>query len=372
MGSHRFNEKMKKKLIISSYDDMSNPYYAGGGALAVHQTAKGLLNDFDVTVITGNYPGAENHKRDGVIYKRIGPQRGGPKLGQLFYQFLLPVELRRQRFDLWIESFTPPFSTAMLPLFTRKPVVGLVHMLSGEDMRRKYLLPFHLIEALGLKTYHHFIAPSDVIKQQIAHHNRKATITTISSGYEPLSLSQTQKKHLLFIGRIEMDQKGIDLLLKAYKEVATTISYPLVIAGGGEAKQIAMLQQMIADYHLEEKVQLVGRVSGEKKAKLFSQAKAVIVPSRFETFSITSLEALGSGVPLITFAIPGLSWIPKDAHLTVPAFSVSELAKAMQIIVNDREVAQKLSRAGKRYAKDYEWDAVTQKYATLLKGMVRS
>src|SRR4051812_43402090 len=97
-----------KKVIISSYDDLKNPYYAGGGAYAVHEVAKRLAQKYHVEVLTSSYPQAKDEKVNDVSYKRIGVPRFGPYLGQLIFQARLPFYARTLDYDLWIENFTPP------------------------------------------------------------------------------------------------------------------------------------------------------------------------------------------------------------------------------------------------------------------------
>ena len=160
-----------KKIIISNYDDVKNPFYGGGGAYAIHELAKRLSSDFDVTVVTAKYPHSKNEIMDGVWYERIGISNAGPKIGQFIFYFLLFFYFKFKKFDLWMENFTPPFSTNFLQLFTKKPVVGLVYMLVGEDMKRKYKLPFDLIEKIGIKTYKYFITPTEFAKKKILQIN---------------------------------------------------------------------------------------------------------------------------------------------------------------------------------------------------------
>ncbi|MBX7180163.1 MAG: glycosyltransferase, partial [Saprospiraceae bacterium] len=122
-----------------NYDDIKNPYYGGGGALAVHEVAKRLAaRQHEVLVLTGKYPGCKDEIIDGVQYKRIGFHLLDARVGQLAFHFSLPWYAARLQYDIWVESFTPPFSTALLPLFTNKPVVGLTHLLGGKAMKLKY------------------------------------------------------------------------------------------------------------------------------------------------------------------------------------------------------------------------------------------
>jgi hypothetical protein len=108
--------QMKKSIIFSSYDDRRNPWYAGGGALAIHEVAKSLVQEYDIRVITGMYPGAKQEETiDGVVYQRIGLAFLGPQLGQLAYSLALLWQACSLHYDLWFDSFTPPFGVSLIP-----------------------------------------------------------------------------------------------------------------------------------------------------------------------------------------------------------------------------------------------------------------
>jgi glycosyltransferase involved in cell wall biosynthesis len=348
----------KKKIVISLYDDLNNPYYAGGGARVVHALARRLTATYDVVVLTGNYKGSRNSELDGVSYKRIGPDFLGPKLGQLAFQLALLVHVHKQSYDLWIESFTPPFSTSFLPLFTRKPVIGLVQMLSSEDMQRKYKLPFHHIERIGLKQYSHFIVFTDENKKKLQAINKKATYFLHPLGIDTLpgTSSKVQGDHILYLGRIEFDQKGLDLLLEAYHALEDTITTPLVIAGSGNKKDEGKLRQLIKQYHLEKRIVLAGKVSGKEKDALLRKSAVVVIPSRFDSYVLVALEAMAYGKPLVGFAIPGLSWIPKTCIVKVPPFDTAKLAAAIGRVLGDTKLRVTVHNDGRLLSQNYLWD----------------
>lgn len=266
----------KIQIIISNYDDIQNPYYGGGGAFAVHEVAKRLARRFTVTVLTGNYFSAKKSEViDGIAYRRIGLSFVGPKLGQLLFHLALVWHVRRRSFDCWIESFTPPTSTSLLPLFTDKPVIGLVHMLAGEDMRRKYFLPFDKLETWGLQMYTQCIVTSELFRQKIIEKNPKIHVVVIPNGVNTPSLvsQDSTREYVLFLGRIEVDQKGLDLLLRAYSLARETIRIPLVIAGTGTENEMKKLHKLISGLGLEGSVQLVGKINGDSaKKELFQKA----------------------------------------------------------------------------------------------------
>jgi len=357
----------KQKIIISNYDDTKNPYYGGGGASAIHEVAKRLVDEHDVVVITGKFPGGSDEMIDGVVYKRVGLSFSGPKLSQLIFHFVLPFYAITQDFDLWIESFTPPFSTSFLPFFAKKPVIALVHMLTAEDMRRKYRFPFHLIENLGLSIYQHFIVMTQKTKEKIKLVNKDANIKVIPNGvYLPKKKKRVNKEHILFIGRIEVNQKGLDLLLRAYKRVCSNKIPKLLIAGSGAQREVNLLSRFITDLSLESSVKYIGRVSGVKKSEIFEKALFVVIPSRFEEFSVVALEAASYGLPIVSFNIEGLSWIPNELCVKAPPFNTSELSKKITELAQNKKLRNRLKIKARKFAKGYDWDSIGKQYEEMI------
>jgi phosphatidyl-myo-inositol alpha-mannosyltransferase len=365
---------MKPKIIISNYDDIHNPYYGGGGSSAVHEIAKRLNIFYDITVITGRYKRSKNEIHDGIYYKRIGWKYAGPYLGQLIFHFLLPFYVTFMEYDIWIESFTPPFSTTLLPLFTSRPVVGLAHMLSGEDMQRKYRLPFKLAETIGLKVYQYFIVTTLFMKNKVLGINKNAKVEILENGIDKSLLNNKRiavsPKHILYLGRIEINQKGLDILIESYKSICRKIKYPLIIAGSGTDSEEFKLRQLIDKSGLANKIHFVGRVEGEIKNHLLQDSLCLVMPSRFESFGIVVLEAFAFGVPVVTFSIPSLSWIPDTCSFKVHPYSASELAEKLYFTGKHPDVCRFRGSNGKKFAKNYDWDVIAEKYRVFLNSIL--
>ncbi len=366
-------KKRKKTIIFSSYDDVNNPYYAGGGARAIHEVAKQLAAHYKVIVYTGNYPEAKNAVIDSVQYKRLGPAMFGPKLGQLFFHLILPFIVRKETFDVWIESFTPPFSTSALQKYTSRPVIGLAHMLSSEDMRRKYKLPFHLIERQGLLTYNNFITITPQTKKAISKHNKNANFFVIPNGVEVKHINPAKDKtnnYILFLGRIEVDQKGLDLLLDSYAQISEKTKTKLVIAGSGTKHEVEMLKKIIKERDLEEYVELKGRVEGKVKEDLLLNATMIVVPSRYETFGNVVLEAMSFNKPVIGFAINGLEWVPEDCMIKVKKFDTKQMAKQLLTALRDKRKLQKMQKAAHQTVKKYSWKITATAYQQAIESII--
>lgn len=359
---------MKKRIIISSYDDLKNPFYGGGGAHVIHEIAKRLSQKYSLTVITSSYPGSKSRAViDGVRYKRVGLWDSHPKLGQIGFSILLPFVAAKESYKVWVESVTPPFSSSLLPLFSKGKVISLIHMLAAEDMKRKYKLPFHIIQNLGLSLYRRFIVMSEINKEKILAVNPKADVSVIPNGISmPKNSRINANKHILFIGRIEWNQKGLDLLLLSYSKAK--LSKPLVIAGSGTENEMKKLKDTIKSLKLEKKVRLVGRVENTEKETLFREALCVVMSSRFETFPVVALEAMSYKKPLICFDIDGTKWIPEDAALKVPAYDVGKLVTALKRFSTNSKSRNDYAAKGSKFVKKFSWDSIVKKYIEVIEG----
>ncbi len=364
-----------RKIIFSNYDDLKNPYYGGGGARAIHEVARRLAARHHVRVVTGSYPGAQDEMADSVSYVRMGGRRVGPKAGQLLFQFLLPARVRRESFDVWVESLTPPFSTGCLQLFTRQPVIALTQVMAGKAMSRKYRLPFAAMERGGLKTYRFAIALSQYLKGELLRANPKLRVAVIPNGIERSQIVapvEKEERHILFLGRLDVEQKGLDLLLDAVKSVEDELPVPLLIAGSGAARDEAFVARRIAELGLEGKVQPLGRVEGARKQELLRQALFLAMPSRFEASPLVAVEAFCAQLPVVLFAIPELAELPDSCCLKVPSMDAASLGQAMLRLARDKEQRRAMGRAGKDYAWRFDWDDLTTKYEDFFETALKS
>lgn len=112
---------------------------------------------------------------------------------------------------------------------------------------------------------------------------------------------------LLFLGRIDVTQKALDVMLEAFaKRVRAGSEAVLVLAGPSEGGDHARLQSLVAEFGLSGRVLFTGLVSGNEKLELLRDADVFLMPSRYEGLSIALLEAMASGLPIVLSARCGL------------------------------------------------------------------
>jgi glycosyltransferase involved in cell wall biosynthesis/O-antigen/teichoic acid export membrane protein len=353
------------RILHLGFEDHKRPG-SGGGALRTHEVNRRLAREHDVTVLTTSWPGCEDRVDDGVQYVHIGRSWGYS--GSIFTYFLaLPVAVWRHRHDvdLVVEDFAAPISSALSPLWSPRPVVAMVQWLNAREKSSQYKLPFFLVEMLGLRLHRHFIAVSEDLAATIRRRAPHAEVWVVPNGVdlEELPYVPEPSGDIVYLGRIEFAQKGIDLLIDAFARVAAAIPSNLKVAGAGPDEPA--LRRMVAERGLNDRVELVGPVHGEEKSRLLSSASLVAMPSRFETFGIVAIEAQAAGTPVIAFDIPCLrEVVPSASGVLVPPFDVDWFARELIRLLAEPASVATMGRAGQRFASRYDWDAIALEQET--------
>ena len=351
------------KIAFLDFDDIKNPLLGAGQAKATLEVGKRLVSrGHKVEIISSKYPGYEDRFEEGMLYKHIGLGSSNIRLNNVAYIFSLPSEVKKITADLLVECFTAPVSTLFTPLWTKIPVVVIPTSFAADHFSRVYHLPFQLVERVGLKLYKYHLPYSSYLDNKMKKFNKTVVSKIFPEGVgeEYFRIPRKTPKHILYLGRLEIAQKGLDLLLQAYALSASHIALPLIIAGNGpdEGKVEVLVKQL----GLERQVTLIGPTFGEKKKQVMSEALFVAFPSRFEGFSLFALEALAAGLPLVAFDIPGISWTPERATFKAECFDTQEYAKLLVKAASDPNALQVMGTYAREYARQFTWDAVVKEY----------
>jgi glycosyltransferase involved in cell wall biosynthesis len=181
-----------------------------------------------------------------------------------------------------------------------------------------------------------------------------ARITVAPPGTDRAAARAVKAGHtvrLLSIGSI-VPRKGYDVLIAALAAIAD-LPWRLTIAGDRtrNVDAAARLDADIARYKLGDRIDVLGAVSDEKIAELYSQSDVFVLASRFEGYGMVYAEALARGLPVIGTtggAIP--ETVPKDAGILVPPDDAAALAKALREIVTSSEKRESLAAAARASA----------------------
>ena len=133
-------------------------------------------------------------------------------------------------------------------------------------------------------------------------YNRNIHVVRLGIDAEGIALKSSWKrtKQILFLSRVHV-KKGINFLIEAASILRDELQgYKIIVAGEGDADYVSTLKQQIADNGLQDIVQLIGGVYGDKKWQLFQTSDFFVLPTYSENFGLAIAEALASGTPVIT------------------------------------------------------------------------
>ena len=353
-------------VLHLAFEDHRRPG-SGGGAYRTHEVARRMAERHDMTVVTTTWRGARDRVEDGVRYVHVGLP-GGYLVEVVSYFLCLPFVLRRLEADVVVEDFAAPMSSALVPLYERRrPVVALVQWLNAEEKSAQYHLPLHLVQRWGVRLHTRFIAVSEDIATRLRRGNPTAEVSVVPNGVDRVAFDIDEPKgaDVVFLGRLEVAQKGIDLLVQAVDRVRDRLPGRVLLLGDGPDR--AEVEAMIARAGLGDVMVLLGRKSGVDRLRLLSAARLTVMPSRFETFGIVAVESHAVGTPVLAFDIDCLrAVVPDGTGRLVPAFDVAALAEALAEMAGDPAGAGEAGQRGRDFARRFDWDLVAAQQEALL------
>jgi glycosyltransferase involved in cell wall biosynthesis len=132
----------------------------------------------------------------------------------------------------------------------------------------------------------------------------------------------------------------------------------LTVAGSGPC--LPKLEQLVQTLDLRESVRFTGRIDNDRIADLYRDADLLLNPSLADNMPISLLEAMASGVPIVTTNVGGIPHLVTDARtaLLVPPRDPAAMAAAALRVFADDGLARALASAGIESAASYTWEQV--------------
>jgi len=157
-------------------------------------------------------------------------------------------------------------------------------------------------------------------------------------------------KRALFMGDFS-ESKGITTLVRAASDVVDELSDVRFVLCGGRRQEIA---ETIADWGMEDSVEIKGFVSGREKSDMFREADLFVLPSLGEGLPVVILEALSSGLPIITTPVGGIPDIIKDYQngLFIEPGDSKALAENIIFLLKNDDVRERIGENNRKKALD--------------------
>lgn len=168
--------------------------------------------------------------------------------------------------------------------------------------------------------------------------------------------------NVLFAGRL-IERKGVGYLLEALVRLALKYSrIRLVVAGDGPLKH--WCENFVREHQLASRVIFLGFVPHSDIARVYQESHVFVLPSLNEAHGNVALEALASGLPIITTKT-GASELIDGNGIVVAKRSVSDIACAIERIMTDGDLRLKMAARSRELAKEYSWSDTARQYHRL-------
>jgi glycosyltransferase involved in cell wall biosynthesis len=171
--------------------------------------------------------------------------------------------------------------------------------------------------------------------------------------------------HLIVTRNLE-DIYDIPTALHAF--VAVRAKFPgttLTVAGSGPRQaDLALLAEQLG---IAADVTFTGRIDNERIASLYRSADVLLNPSRVDNMPNSLLEAMASGVPIVTTDVGGIPYMVRqdETALLVPPGNSSAMAACVSSILTDDALARRLKEGGLDAVKAYTWPRVRRELAAV-------
>jgi glycosyltransferase involved in cell wall biosynthesis len=165
---------------------------------------------------------------------------------------------------------------------------------------------------------------------------------------------------ILYVGGLKSHKnipvllRGFALLRREMKEVELAFVGETFADQPGLVKQAAALE--ILPY-----IHDVGRVDTRSLRLAYSAADALVLPSLYEGFGFTPLEAMACGTPAVVSDAGSIPEVVGDAALVYPAREAESLASALKAVLTDENARNTLIARGFERARSFTWDACARK-----------
>lgn len=332
------------------------PDHPIGGELAVYEIAKRLKErGIEVTVLTTGNPKIKEY--EGIPTIRIPVHR-------YMMNFAVPFILKYARKCDLIQTnnYNACFPSWVAAKLLKKPVVCIVHGMYGNgwiEMRGKFFGNISkLVEKFQIiPSYDKVIFLSEYARREGVKQGVKLERTEVlRPGLLKKVKYKKRKKEpfVLFVGRIAK-QKGIDYLISAAKKLPE-VKF-VVVGKGEEERRIKRINP--------KNVELLGFVSDEKLAELYSKALVFCLPSVGEGFGFVLLEAMTSGCAIV-------STVPLDFYgIHVRFGDVKELVNSIKYLIENKKEAEEMGRMNVKKAKTYDWDRFIDRLVEIYKEVLQ-
>ena len=161
------------------------------------------------------------------------------------------------------------------------------------------------------------------------------------------------EKIVLYLGRIHR-VKGIDILVKAFANIVEKLDDVKLVVVGPDDGYLGELKALIKALKMTDNVLITGPFYGKDKLEAYVDADVYVLPSRYETFPMTILEAVACRMPIILTENCGIMEYFRDRVGLVVKPTPKSLVDTLLKILQDEELSDVFRRNCEKVIEDFD------------------
>ncbi len=178
------------------------------------------------------------------------------------------------------------------------------------------------------------------------------------------------RPYLLFVGNPK-PHKNLDNVVQAYARARRLAGFdaPLVCVGGKSGAD-AKIRQRAEYLGIAGRVLLLGHVADDMLPAIYQGATLFLYPTLYEGFGLPVVEAMASGVAVITSRTSALKEIAEGYARLVDPLDVEAMAKEIAAVMADDDRRAALAKLGVRRAEDFRWEETARKTLAIYRAVL--
>jgi glycosyltransferase involved in cell wall biosynthesis len=158
-----------------------------------------------------------------------------------------------------------------------------------------------------------------------------------------------------------ISRKRIDLLVKAAGQ-ARELGLDVQLNIAGEGNLMEALKKLANRLKVADRVVFMGRVPVEQMPQVYRDNDIFVMSSEHEGMSNAMLEAMASGLPIITTRCEGVEELITDNGIIVETPGPRDIAAAIKELIQQPQTYSSMSAASRKRAEMFSWSSVASRY----------
>jgi glycosyltransferase involved in cell wall biosynthesis len=304
----------------------------------------------------------------------VGPPARHPGSFFYWYNIAAPAALSKYKPDVWVNPYGFCSTISSIPQLLMIHDLAYLHypkfIAWHQYWYYKIFTPGFIKKAASILTV------SEFSKQDLIKHFPKAVpkVSTVypaaRKDFQPISWEEKSqvkdsfsdgREYFLFVGGVH-PRKNLLNLLKAFSLFKKwQKSNMKLLVAGRMAWQYEDLLEKIKTYKYRDDLILLGALDEAQLTRVTASAYALVYPSFFEGFGMPILEAMQSGVPVITSNTSSMPEVGVDAALYADPNDPDAIAQQMLLLYKDEKLRNFQIEKGLARADAFSWDQTAEK-----------